>query len=69
MADMKNLELFDWFAGHALGGILANSQYPPKGSGEPLDQYAARVTDMAYRIAEAMITQGRKLKKESTGVW
>jgi hypothetical protein len=69
MTDIKDLELFDWFAGQALGGILANSHYPHQSSGEPVDQYVARVTDIAYRISEAMIKQGRKLKKEATGVW
>jgi hypothetical protein len=69
MTDIKNLEMFDWFAGQALAGILANSHYPPQGSGEPLDQYVARVTDTAYRLAEAMIKQGRRLKKEATGAW
>jgi hypothetical protein len=69
MTDIKNLELFDWFAGQALAGILANSHYPPQSSGEPLDQYVARVTDTAYRMAEAMVKQGRRLKKETTGVW
>jgi hypothetical protein len=66
MPDLNDIELFDWFAGQALAGILANSQYPPQGSGEPLDQYAARVTDTAYRLAEAMIKQGRRLKKETS---
>ena len=69
MANVQELELFDWFAGKALAGILANSQYPPKGSGEPMDQYVARVTDTAYRIAEAMIKEGRRLKKQTAGVW
>ncbi len=65
MADMKDIELRDWFAGQALGGILANSQYPSQGSGEPFDQFAARVTDTAYKIAEAMMKQGRRLKNET----
>lgn len=47
MTDMKNIELDDWFAGQALMGILANSHYPAQSSGEPFDQYAARVTDTA----------------------
>jgi hypothetical protein len=69
MADIKDLELRDWFAGQALGGILSNSQYPPQGSGEPFDQYAARVTDSAYRLAESMMKQGRRLKKETSAAW
>jgi hypothetical protein len=69
MADMKDMELRDWFAGQALAGILANAHYPPQGSGEPFDQFAARVTDTAYRIAEAMVKQGRRLKKETSTGW
>jgi hypothetical protein len=67
MADLKDVELRDWFAGQALGGILANSHYPPQGSGEPFDQFAARVTESAYRFADAMMKQGRRLKKEQEG--
>ncbi|MCI0640083.1 MAG: hypothetical protein L0Y72_15590 [Gemmataceae bacterium] len=69
MTDTNGIELLDWFAGQALGGILANSHFPPQGSGEPVDQYVAKVTDTAYLIAQAMIKQGRRLKKEATGVW
>ena len=69
MADMKDMELRDWFAGQALAGLLANAQYPPQGSGEPLDQFVARVTDTAYRIAEAMRKQGRRLKAETSTGW
>jgi hypothetical protein len=69
MTDLKALELLDWFAGQALGGILSNAYYPPQGSGEPFDQFAARVTDSAYRIAEAMIKQGQRLKKEASATW
>jgi hypothetical protein len=69
MGDMKSVELLDWFAGQALGGILSNSQYPPQSSGEPFDQFVARVTDRAYRIAEAMMKEGRRLKKETANSW
>jgi hypothetical protein len=68
MTDVKDLYLRDWFAGQPLAGILANSDFPKQGSGEPVMQYAARVTDTAYRIAEAMVNQGRRLKKETCGV-
>jgi hypothetical protein len=68
MNDMHEIELLDWFAGHALGGILANAHYPPQGSGEPFNQYAARVTDNAYRIADAMVKEGRRLKKEASAM-
>ena len=65
MIDVKDVELGDWFAGQALLGILSNSHYPTQSSGEPFDQYAARVTDSAYRIADAMMKQGRRLKRET----
>ncbi len=64
MGDMKDLELYDWFAGQALGAILSSAHYPPQSSGEPFEQFAARVTDTAYRIADAMMKEGRRLKKE-----
>jgi len=69
MGESKNIELLDWFAGQALAGILSNAQYPQQSSGEPHDQFTARVTDTAYRIAEAMIKQSRRLKKEETAKW
>ena len=69
MTDVKNIELGDWFAGQALLGILSNSQYPTQSSGEPFDQYAARVTDTAYKIAEAMMKHGRRLKREMCTTW
>ncbi len=69
MPEIKDFELYDWFAGQALAGILSNSHYPPQSSGEPMDQYVARVTDTAYRIANAMIKEGRRLKKERTAAW
>jgi hypothetical protein len=66
---MKDMDLRDWFAGKALGGILANAHFPQQGSGEPFDQFAARVTDSAYRIAEAMLKEGRRRKKETSAAW
>ncbi len=69
MPDMREIELRDWFAGQALAGILASSHYPPQSSGEPFDQFAARVTDSAYRLAEAMMRQGRRLNKETSAAW
>lgn len=69
MADTQAIELREWFAGQALGGILANAHFPAQGTGEPFDQFAGRVTDSAYRIAEAMMNQSRRLKKERSGAW
>ncbi len=69
MGDTRELDPRDWFAGQALVGILSNATFPPQGSGEPFDQFAARVTDTAYRLAEAMMRQGRRLKKESSPAW
>ena len=69
MGDLKQIALRDWFAGQALAGMLSSSHYPPQSSGEPFDQFAARVTDSAYRIAEAMIKHGRRLNKETTAAW
>ncbi len=66
--NINEVELLDWFAGQALGGILANAHFPSQGSGEPFDQFAARVTDTAYRIAEAMVRQGRRMKKEASAM-
>jgi hypothetical protein len=69
MEGMQHIDLRDWFAGQALVGILANSQYPIQASGEPFDQFAGKVTDSAYKIAEAMIKQGRRMKKDMTAGW
>jgi hypothetical protein len=68
MSDVKEIDLHDWFAGQALGGLLSNSHYPAQGTGEPFDQYLARVTDSAYRVADAMVKEGRRRKKE-TPAW
>jgi hypothetical protein len=69
MEGMQHIDLRDWFAGQALVGILSNSQFPSQGSGEPFDQFAGKVTDSAYKIAEAMIKQGRRMKKDMTAGW
>jgi len=69
MPNIKDFELYDWFAGQALAGILANSQFPPKSSGEPMDQYVARVVDSAYRLADSMVKEGCRLKKERSAQW
>jgi len=64
--ETKDVELRDWFAGQALGGILLHSHSPAQGSGEPFDQFAARVTESAYRVADAMMKHGHRLRKESS---
>jgi hypothetical protein len=69
MQDMQHMDLRDWFAGQALVGLLSNSQYPTQTSGEPFDQFAGKLTDSAYRIAEAMIKQARRMKKDTTAAW
>jgi hypothetical protein len=69
MADITHIELLDWFAGQALAGILASSHFPTQGSGEPFGQFAAKVTDLAFGIADAMMKQSRRLKKEATAAW
>ncbi len=69
MPPTRDIELRDWFAGQALAGIMSNSQYPLQSSGEPFDQFSARVTELAYRIAHSMMKQGQRLKKETSGAW
>lgn len=69
MTGTNEVGLRDWFAGQALGGLLANVQYPPQGAGEPLDQFVARVTDSAFRIAEAMVRQGQRLNRQAPAAW
>jgi hypothetical protein len=67
MPEMKDLELRDWFAGQALAGILSKAHYPRQDSGEPFDHFAASVTTSAYRIADAMIEEGRRLQEVNNG--
>jgi hypothetical protein len=69
MAIMRELDLHDWYAGQALEGLLSNVHYPAQGSGEPMDQFVARVTDCAYRIARAMVKEGERLKKDAVNGW
>jgi hypothetical protein len=69
MTNVNDMDLRDWFAGQALTGILANTEFPKQGSGEPMSQYTAKVTDTAYRLAEAMMSHARRLKKEASAAW
>ncbi len=69
MGDFKEMDQRHWFAGQALGGLLADEHYPSQGSGEPFEQYAARLSETSYRIADAMVQQGKKLKTEGPAAW
>jgi len=69
MGDFKEMDLRHWFAGQALQGLLANDHYPSQGSGEPLEQFGTRVSDAAYRIADAMVQHGKRLKNEAPTAW
>jgi hypothetical protein len=69
VSETKGIELRDWYAGQALMGLLSDSHYPPQGSGESVDEFGARVADSAFRIATAMIKEGRRLNKESNVAW
>ena len=69
MTEMNDLELRDWFAGQALAGMLSNPHYPSQVSGEPFDQFAATVAENSYRLAEAMMRQAKRQKKEPNAAW
>lgn len=51
----KDLQLLDWFAGHALQGLLAGPSAPKKSGSESPEQYALRVAEEAYTFAAAML--------------
>jgi hypothetical protein len=51
----KDLQLVDWFAGHALQGLLAGPNAPKKSAAESPEQYALRVAEEAYIFADAML--------------
>jgi hypothetical protein len=69
MGDFKDMDLRHWFAGQALEGLLANEHYPSQGSGEPFEQFTARLSDTAFRIADAMVQHGKRLKNEAPVAW
>jgi hypothetical protein len=69
MGDFKEMDQRQWFAGQALAGLLADDHYPSQGSGEPFEQYAVRLSDTAYRLADAMVQHGKRLKNEAPGAW
>jgi hypothetical protein len=60
MAEEKELSLRDWFAGRALQGLLAGPNAPKKSGAESSEQYAVRLAEEAYLLAEAMMREGEK---------
>lgn len=65
MNDVSNLDLRDWFAGQALGGLLSGTNAPRKSGAESAEQYALRVAEEAYLFAEAMVQERTKPAKVS----
>lgn len=57
MSEEQQMELRDWFAGHALQGLLAGPNAPKKSGAESPDQYAVRLAEEAYLLAEAMLRE------------
>lgn len=69
LAGLKHISLRDWFAGAGPRRDSGEFPQPPKGSGEPFDQFAVRVTETAYGFADAMLKRGEALKQESRPAW
>ncbi len=61
MSQEQKMDLRDWFAGHALQGLLAGANAPKKSRTESPDQYALRVAEEAYLFAAAMMREQVKL--------
>ncbi len=61
MSQDQEMDLRDWFAGHALQGLLAGPSAPKKSGAESPDQYALRVAEEAYLFADAMMREQAKL--------
>ncbi|HEY7424346.1 MAG TPA: hypothetical protein VH682_08975 [Gemmataceae bacterium] len=57
MSEEQEMDLRDWFAGHALEGLLAGPNVPKKSAAESPDQYAVRVAEEAYMFADAMMRE------------
>jgi hypothetical protein len=57
MSEEQEMDLRDWFAGHALQGLLAGPNAPKKSGAESTDQYAVRVAEEAYLFADAMMRE------------
>jgi hypothetical protein len=60
MSEEQEMDLRDWFAGHALEGLLAGPNAPKKSGSESPDQYAVRVAEEAYLFADAMMHEQAK---------
>jgi hypothetical protein len=67
MAEEQEMDLRDWFAGHALQGLLAGPNAPKKSAAESPEQYATRMAEEAYLFAEAMMREQAKLAGRSAG--
>jgi hypothetical protein len=67
MPEEQEMDLRDWFAGHALQGLLAGPNAPKKSGAESPEQYAMRVAEEAYLFAEAMMREQAKLAGASQG--
>jgi hypothetical protein len=52
---MFDLELRDWLAGQAMTGLLTGPNAPKKSKTESSEQYAVRVAEEAYLLADAMV--------------
>jgi hypothetical protein len=65
MSEEQEMDLRDWFAGHALQGLLAGPNPPKKSGTESPDQYALRVAEEAYLFAGAMMREQAKLNSQS----
>ena len=67
MSGEQEMDLRDWFAGHALQGLLAGPNAPKKSGAESPDQYALRVAEEAYLFADAMMREQAKLNGHGVG--
>jgi hypothetical protein len=67
MSNEQELDLRDWFAGHALEGLLAGPNAPKKSRTESSEQYANRVAEEAYLFADAMMRRRSENKPSEPG--
>ena len=64
MLDTRQIDIRAWYAGQALGGILAHPASPAQSSGQSEGAFLARITENAFRIADAMLKHARSHPKE-----